>query len=119
MTDPAGLQWRAVMKQRVGGFFRNTFRAPGLTCLYCTGPSPTELCTRCSSHRSAFGDQLADQVVTLTYAQDRHPAGEHQSRRTAYAYKQTPPATTCVADMQLMTVAATFIHGRCIASLNG
>jgi len=104
--------------ERVGGFFRNTMRESGRTCLYCTGPSTTELCHKCSSHRAQFGDQLADLVVPLTYAQGNQPRTQHQSAYTAYAYKNTPPAATCVEDMQLMVNAATSIHGGCIAAVD-
>lgn len=112
-----GDEWRQVMAQRVGGFFRNTVRESGRTCLYCTGPSTTETCPRCSGDRAVWGRRLADAVITLTYAQDRHPRGQHQSAYTAYAYKNVPPAESCVQDMQLMVNAATLIHGRCIAAL--
>lgn len=118
MPELTAAQWRYVMAQRVGGFFRNTFRETGRTCLYCTGPSFTPLCSRCAEDRAAFGaERLADAVVTLTYAQDRHPKGRHQSVYTAYAYKYVPPAETCEQDMRLLVRAATVIHGRCIAAV--
>lgn len=118
MTKLSGAEWREVM-ERVGGFFRNTMRVSGRTCLYCTGPSTTDLCHRCASHRDQFGDQLADLVIPLTYAQGKQPKAMHQSAYTAYAYKNTPPAAQCVQDMQLMVNAATAIHGGCIAAIGG
>lgn len=122
MTSPGadftGDQWREWMSPRVGGFFRNTLRSPSLTCTYCTGPSITSPCDVCRNHRTEFGNRLADDVITLTYAQDQHPDGVHQSRTTAYAYKRNPPAPKARADMSLTVYAATRIHGPCIASLD-
>ncbi|SFE60956.1 hypothetical protein SAMN04487819_11819 [Actinopolyspora alba] len=109
---------RNALLDRVGGFFRNTVRHSGETCSVCTGPvfsSDSARCGVCSSHRAEFGDQLADQVLPLTYVCGNRPQGIHQSAHTVVSYKRTPVAEKSVEDLCLMIMTATTIHASCIA----
>ena len=109
---------RQVLRERVGGFFTNTRHLPGQTCTVCAGPATGELCRACRTARQAFGAQLADRVLTLAYVQARaHP--RHQSEYTMWTYKQRPPITRSVENLSLMVLAATVLHGDCIARAAG
>lgn len=46
MVSSAAEALRNVFGQRVGGFFRNTYRRPGATCAVCSGPTPDSVCSR-------------------------------------------------------------------------
>lgn len=112
---------RQLLHERVGGFFTNTRHRPGQTCSVCAGPATGTLCRSCRSCRAArrqFGTRLADRVLTLAYVQARaHP--RHQSEHTMWTYKQRPPVTKSVKDLSLMVLAATVLHGGCIARAAG
>jgi hypothetical protein len=85
----------------------------------CAGPAELAWCARCDSHAQAFGGRLADEVFTLSYAQDRHPDGRHQSVQTAYAYKWDPPDDVSRENLAAVVRAATFLHGGCLAGAAG
>jgi hypothetical protein len=109
---------RQLLHERVGGFFINTRHLPGRTCSVCAGPAAGLLCRSCRAARRQFGAQLADRVLTLAYVQARaHP--RHQSEHTMWTYKQRPPVTKSVKDLSLMVLAATALHGDCIARAAG
>lgn len=118
-TDAVGQGIADSLNQRVGGFFRNTPRQAGITCSVCCGPSGQQLCPRCLEHRSSFDGQLADRIYILTYARANARPYIDQSAYTVRAYKQVPPAPKCLEDMKLMVLAATYIHGACIAKAAG
>jgi hypothetical protein len=105
---------RQLLRERVGGFFTNTRHLPGQTCTVCAGPATGELCRTCRNARRAFGAQLADRVLTLAYVQG-HAHPRHQSAHTMRSYKERPPVTKSVKDLSLMVLAATALHGDCIA----
>jgi hypothetical protein len=90
-----------------------------VTCSVCRGPSGQALCSRCLEHRSSFDGQLADRIYVLTYARANARPAIDQSAHTVLAYKRIPPAPKCLEDMQLMVLAATYIHGPCIAKAAG
>ncbi|RZS38868.1 hypothetical protein EV193_10479 [Herbihabitans rhizosphaerae] len=115
--DPDAL--RRLLDRRVGAFFRNTVRRPGVTCTVCTGPATSTLCGRCRRHEDEFGDRLADHVVILTYVRLGDGSDWHQSAHTVWAYKERPPAPKCANDMALMIKAAETLHGDCIARQAG
>src|ERR1700756_3251222 len=71
------------------------------------------------SRTSVVVGQLADRVYTLTYARANARPDIDQSAYTLRAYKQVPPAAKCLEDMQLMVLAATYIHGPCVAKVAG
>lgn len=106
----------------VGAFFCNTRRGTPDVCPVCTGPSPAHsgagLCAQCRGARETYGDGLADLVVPLAYAKAYMPS-MHQSAHHVRAYKAVPPAPKCAQDLRLMTVAAIYLHGRCIAATTG
>jgi hypothetical protein len=118
-TDTVGKRIVDSLNQRVGGFFRNTRRQAGVTCSVCCGPSERPLCPKCLEQRSSFGDQLADRIYVLTYARANARPHIDQSAHTVQAYKQIPPALKCGDDMRLMILAATYVHGSCIARVAG
>lgn len=85
----------------------------------CCGPSEQALCPRCREQWSAFDGQLADRIHILTYARANARPHIDQSAHTVRAYKQVPPAPKCLDDMRLMVLAATYLHGACIAQAAG
>lgn len=109
---------RRALRDRVGGFFRNTRHEPGVTCRVCSGPATEDLCSRCDSHRAEYGARLADHVLTLTYARGNAP-GYHQSAYTVRAYKGRPPSEKSAVDMALVVIAATWLHHDCVARVAG
>jgi hypothetical protein len=113
-TVTAGATLQAAVRQRVGGFFTNTFRANGKTCQVCTGPARNELCPQCVAHRRVFGDQLATQIFTLSYVQGNHPREIHQSAHTVRSYKNPLPSVECQQNLQLLVAVASAVHGACM-----
>jgi hypothetical protein len=114
--------FRQALIQRVGGFFRNVRYIPGENCIVCSVPPEpgSELCNQCRFQKDVFGSRLADQAVILSYAKGWTPGGTpHQSVHTLRAYKRIPPADKCAKDLALMMLAATYIHGQCIARVAG
>src|ERR1700722_17459913 len=109
----------AAVRQRVGGFFANTFRASGKTCQVCTGPASTGLCPQCTAHRTAFGDQLASHIFTLTYVQGNHPRDIHQSAYTLRSYKDPVPVVESQQNLQLVVAVASAVHGACMQQRAG
>ncbi|MDP9092399.1 MAG: amidophosphoribosyltransferase [Actinomycetota bacterium] len=107
------------VRQRVGGYLANTVRTQGRACQVCTGPASNEMCSRCASQRSVFGDQLAARIFTLTYAQGNHPREIHQSAHTLRSYKNPLPATECQQNLQLLVAAASAVHGDCMQQSAG
>jgi len=117
---PAELRRQAQerLHREVGGFFTNTTRGAD-TCTVCTGPASGELCNQCGQHRAAYGDQLADQVITLAYAKG-NVSPRHQSAHHVYRYKnRIAPSAECLRDLKLMMLTATWLHGECIARAVG
>jgi hypothetical protein len=114
MTTTAGATLQAAVRQRVGGFFANTFRGNAKTCQVCTGPARNELCSQCAGHRRVFGDQLAAQIFTLTYVQGNHPREIHQSAHTVRSYKNPLPAVESLQNLQLLVAVASAVHGACM-----
>ncbi|QLY30128.1 phosphoribosyltransferase [Nocardia huaxiensis] len=117
---PADLQLiRAVVRERVGGFFCNTY-VPGTAgvCVVCRGPAAEQdLCNICQGHRATFGNQLADRTILLTYALGNYPDGPHQSAHVVRAYKGykgTHPVRQCQQDLELMVSVAVGLHGGCL-----
>ncbi len=112
-------QVSAALFAQVGGFFSNTQRGLGF-CSVCTAPDPNHLCGQCGSQRATFGDQLADQTLPLAYVRGWMPGYVHQSQHHVRQYKHPDhPSERCVADLQTMITAATYIHGKCIAHAAG
>jgi predicted amidophosphoribosyltransferase len=108
-------QYQRLLRDRVGGFFRNTVLDPRLTCAVCRAPKETgRLCRRCAKHRALFAGRLADNVLILAYARGQAEGSIHQSAHTMLAYKQTPPAHKCAQDLALMIRAATDLHSDCV-----
>lgn len=120
--DPVAAELAARLYADVGAFFCNTVRHGQRICVSCTGPAATQtdppLCAQCRSGREAHSAGLADLVVPLAYAKGRMPS-IHQSAHHVRAYKAPTPAPKCAQDLQLMTSAATYVHGRCIAATVG
>ena len=113
--DQVALDLSAALKDRVGGFFHNTRDIAGVTCRVCSGPG-SPLCGPCREQQVAFGDQLADRVLTLAYATGNAPQ-YHQSAFHMRAYKQPgAPSEKARDDLALMVVAASYIHGRCVGA---
>ncbi len=123
MTDgELQLELRRQLTRRVGGFFHNTRKVHGVTCLVCAGPvsSDEEICSRCAGHRAEFGDRLADRVLLLTYVRGQQPRTQHQSAHTVRAYKWPgSPVERCLNHLRLMVSVATGIHARCVAESAG
>ncbi|NYH80886.1 hypothetical protein FHR84_004258 [Actinopolyspora biskrensis] len=123
MTDEEiRTELRRQLTRRVGGFFHNTRKIHGVTCLVCAGPvsSNEDVCSRCAGHRAEFGDRLADRVLLLTYVRGQQPRTQHQSAHTVRAYKWPwSPVERCLNDLRLMVLAATRIHARCVAESAG
>ncbi len=121
-NDPVADALAARLYTDVGAFFCNTRRGAPNVCPVCTGPSylhsASGLCTQCGVAQETYGSKLADLVVPLAYAKARMPS-MHQSAHHVRAYKASPPAPKCAQDLRLMTVAATYLHGRCIAATTG
>lgn len=113
-VEPVQEQLRAVLTRRVGGFFHNTRKDPGVACQVCAGPAAGEICGKCEGHREEFGGRLADQVAILAYVRGYAP-GVHQSAHHVREYKAIPPAEKCAEDLSIMVLAATYIHWQCIA----
>lgn len=107
------------MRERVGGFFRNTQWLPQRTCEVCAGPvSGFERCYRCKFARDEWGSQLADVVMPLTYAyrysdEHRASAGRHQSEQHMWSYKAPQPGPGCVTDLAVMLFVALQWHRSC------
>lgn len=113
---------RRQLTRRVGGFFHNTRKLPGVTCVVCAGPvsSNEVVCSRCARHRAEFGDRLADRVLLLTYVRGHQPRKQHQSAHTVRAYKWPwSSVERCLNDLRLMVLAATRIHARCVVEAAG
>lgn len=109
-------QVRHNLHREVGGFFTNAIRSSS-TCRVCTAPATAGLCAQCASHRSQYGNQLADQVVPLAYAKGNM---NHQSGHHMYRYKnRINPSIECQRDLKLMILGATLLHGECIARAHG
>jgi hypothetical protein len=109
---------RRLLRDRVGGFFPNARHQPGVTCAVCAGPAAGDRCQRCAAQHAEFGPRLADHVLTLAYARGRAPT-QHQSEHTLYAYKAVPPSPKSADDLSLMVMAATRLHGDCLARRAG
>jgi hypothetical protein len=109
-----------LVNDRVGGFFHNTRSISGVTCQVCSGPGDADdLCGPCRAHRLDLRRDIADRVLTLTYARGRaHP--RHQSAFHMWAYKQpSGPSTRAAEDLALMVLAATHQHSHCIEQVAG
>lgn len=108
----------AHLHAQVSGFFSNTRRGPGF-CAVCTGPGPAGMCGRCATHRAQYGERLADLVVPLAYVRG-WMTPKHQSEHHVWQYKhRAHPSARCMQDLQLMILAATALHGRCMARAVG
>lgn len=119
--DPVARALAAQLYTDVGAFFCNTRRTGRRVCPVCTGPAvvhPSGRCAQCRFAQETHGEALADLVVPLAYAKARMPS-MHQSAHHVRAYKASPPARKCAQDLRLMTVTATYVHGRCIAATTG
>ncbi|TQC49832.1 phosphoribosyltransferase [Rhodococcus sp. WS4] len=115
---PVAREVRAAVQQRVGAAFRNCSVDVDRTCAVCRAPAADELCDPCSTHREAFGAQLADRVAIFTYAQGWHPI-KHQSAHIVRSYKEIPPVRESVQNMHLVVSVGTIIHGACIQAAVG
>jgi hypothetical protein len=109
---------RQVLRDRVGGFFHNARHEVGVTCTVCAGPADGARCWRCEPDHAEFGARLADRVLILAYARGKAPS-RHQSEHTLYAYKGVSPSAKSVDDLKLMIMAATELHGDCVARVAG
>jgi len=108
------------VRERVGGFFRNTVREPGRTCSVCAGVvDGFDRCYRCNLAHREWGSALADVVMPLAYAyrrsdQNRARAGRHQSEQHMWSYKEAQPGPGCVADLTAMLLVALQWHRPCV-----
>jgi hypothetical protein len=109
---------RQRLHDRVGGFFHNARHEAGATCTVCAGPAESTRCWRCAPDQAEFGNRLADRILILAYARGKAP-NRHQSEHTLYAYKGVPPSPKSVEDLKLMIMAATALHGGCVARAAG
>ena len=117
--------FRDSVRERVGGFFRNTVRIPDWTCEVCTAPvDGYERCLRCHNDARSWDGELADIVLPLAYAFEhtaahRAQAGRHQSEQHMWSYKNVPPGPGCVSDLTLMLATALHFHHACAATAVG
>lgn len=68
---------------RVGGYLRNAYRQPRITCRACTAPViEVDRCARCRSDHLRYGAALADLVAPVAYG------GQNvQSKQLLHGYK--------------------------------
>lgn len=87
--------------------------------MICSAPvrSSYVRCYRCHQAFLAWGSELADRVMTLTYAYERAPGQgwRHQSEQTMWSYKNAQPGPGCVADLTLVLGIALHFHHACAA----
>lgn len=118
IPDEIAKQVRTRLYAQVGAFFTHTRRSPG-RCGICTAPALADLCGGCADQRMIYGAELADLVVPLAYIKGwMNPA--HQSEHHVRRYKHpVQPSPGCLADLKLMMLAGTLLHGGCIARTVG
>jgi len=106
---------RSALVRRAGGYLQNVVRVDGVTCAVCATfvVNGYTRCWQCKRHYEAYGGQLADLAVPLTYG-----VYGRQSGHLMHAYKSERPGET-QRDFDLLLLSGLVHHSKCVELVVG
>lgn len=101
-----------------GGYLRNTFHEPFVTCLTCATPvdGRFEFCYQCNSHVRS-GMPVADRVATVVYAVESGPGHLDQTYLAMFGYKSSRPQEAHIQVVRSLLALAVIGHTDCDLAL--